>query len=162
MRSAPIEILKLYYELCLPSIVGKQKWRMNHAHIGIRTLTTVADEALVALIIENNIEEWIVLSKGGTIEAKNRLTLYTHGGHDARGTRKGWSLEGRKRYNYLHNEIKKLRKMDAASNIDNKLKELWKKGTLTVPNKDSTVSDQDGNNVGKKDEVFEPVFDFDD
>ena len=62
---------------------------MNHAHIGIRTLTTVADEALVALIIENNIEEWIVLSKGGTIEAKNQLTLYTHGGHDARGTRKG-------------------------------------------------------------------------
>ena len=52
--------------------------------------------------------------------------------------------------------------MDAASNIDNKLKELWKKGTLTVPNKDLTVSDQEGNNVGQKDEVFEPVFDFDD
>ena len=55
-----------------------------------------------------------------------------------------------------------MRKLDDASIIDNKLKELWKKGTQTVPNRDDTVSEKNGHHVGQHDEVFEPVFDFDD
>ena len=41
---------------------------MNHSRVGIKTLTTVADEALVALILENNLEEWLVIAAGGEVE----------------------------------------------------------------------------------------------
>ena len=36
------------------------------------------------------------------------------------------------------------------------------KGVQTVPNRDDTVSDQDGHHIGQQDKVLEPVFDFDD
>ena len=90
-----VEVYKLYCELLYPVVVGKQKWKMNHCHIGIKTLTTVADEALVALLLENNIEEWVVLAKGGEINAMQRKTKYTHGGPGKNGTKKGgvWKVE---------------------------------------------------------------------
>ena len=119
-----VELYKLYCELLYPVIMGKQKWKMNHRAIGIKVLTMVADEALIALLLENNIEEWLDLANGGTIDGTNRKTLYTHGGQDATGTKKGWSLEGRLRYNTLHAEVKKVRNDKDANVTDESLKSL--------------------------------------
>lgn len=158
---ASIEVVKLYSELCYPVIVGKQQWKVNHMHIGINTLLTVADEAIIALVIENNIKEWMLVGNGGEIDSKKRLTLYTHGGVDAKGTRKGWSLDGRLRYNFLHQEFKKMRGHDDADSIDAKLKELWKEEGSGKRNNRINDSNTD-RNMAQLEENFEPVFDFDD
>ena len=86
-----IELYKLYCEICYPAIVGKQKWKVNHKHIALRTLVTVADEALVALILENNMEEWMMLAKGETIDSKNRKTMYTFKLQESTGQKSRWS-----------------------------------------------------------------------
>ena len=151
---------KLYAELCYPYIVGKQKWKLNHMHISLTTLTTVADEAIVALILENNIEEWIMLAKGESIQNDNRKTLYTHGGTDSKGTKKGWSLKGRKRYNQLHREVKEIRNHDNSESVDEQLKSIWNKKN----SRNSTTQPLNGEDEGAREELeeeFEPAFDFD-
>ena len=157
-----VEVYKLYCELFYPSIIGKQKWKMNHCHIGIKTLTTVADEALVALLLENNIEEWIILANRGTINAMDRKTKYTHGGPGRNGTKKGWSLEGRKRYNTLHGEVKAVRNDQNATVTDESLKRLW--STAVIPRSLRHVAQDDESTQATEsmEQEFEPVFDFDD
>ena len=151
---------KLYCELCYPVIVGKQKWKMNHTQIGIKTLTTVADEAFVALVLENNVEEWIILAEGGNINSKRRKTLYTHGGTDAKGTRRGWSLEGLKRYNIIHKELKEVRNEVNSDIVDMQLKLKWKE-EINRPLSRHHEANENGNEEQEVDS-FEPVFDFDD
>ena len=156
-----LEEYKLYCELCYPGIVGKQKWKLNYCHVAIKTLTTVADEALVALLLENNIEEWVSIAKGGTIPANGRKTLYTHGGRGAVHTKKGWSLEGRQRYNTLHAEVKKVRNDTSANVSDESLKRAWN------PNNSQTQrnvqQDDESTQLSERmEEEFKPAFDFDD
>ena len=155
---ASLEIFKRYCEICLPVIVGRQHWKMNHAVVGVRALATVADESLIAIILENNIEEWMQLARGGKINPKNRLTLYTHGGTDSKGRKKGWSLNGLKRYNELHGQVKTERSSDNADEIEEQLKELWKKERYAQGIEARTQDRMEQ----EEEEVFEPVFDFDD
>ena len=157
-----LEVYKLYCELLYPVIVGKQKWKMNHCHIGIKTLTTVADEALVALLLENNIEEWVDLAKGGTINAMERKTKYTHGGPGKNGTKKGWSLEGRQRYNTLHGEVKSIRNDRNVNITDESLKRLW--STVNIPRslRRAAQDDESTQATETMEQEFEPAFDFDD
>ena len=154
--TAPMKTFKRYCELCLPVIVGKQHWKMNRAMVGIRALATVADEALIAIILENNINEWIELARRGKINTKKRLTLYTHGGTDSKGRKKGWSLNGLKRYNTLHEEVKIERRAENADGIEECLKEMWKTERFA---KGTTRSSQEGSG---EEEIFEPHLDFDD
>ena len=133
---------------------------MNHSRVGIKTLTTVADEALVALILENNLEEWLVIVAGGEIQKHARLTLYTHGGKSGKATKKGWSLDGRKRYNTIHSEVKEVRNEDSFSRVDQELKTLW---TMELKKPVQDVEDANGDGLVEDDDGdFEPAFDFDD
>ena len=159
--TAPIAIFKRYCELCLPIIVGKQQWKINHTAVGVRALTTVADEALIALVLENNIEEWVGLAQGRPVDPKNRLTLYTHGRLNAKAGKKGWSLEGRKRYNVLHAEVKQERTGQEADTIDESLKEMWKRnknGDLSA----SVSATAEEIEREKEEDEFQPVYEFDD
>ena len=157
-----VEVYKLYCELLYPVIVGKQKWKMNHCHIGIKTLTTVADEALVALLLENNIEEWVVIAKGGEINPMERKTKYTHGGPGQNGTKKGWSLEGRKRYNKLHGEIKTIRNDRNANVTDESLKRLWSSVNIPRTLRPAAQDEESTQATDAMEQEFQPVFDFDD
>ena len=164
MRSkAPLLILRRYHELCLPIIVGKQHWKINHANIGVRSLVTTADEALMALVLENNIEEWVVLARGGEINGRQWLTLYTHGGQDAKGTWKGWSLQGRKRFNKLFQEVKVECNAATVNNIEERLKVIWKCTTYTsVLQMDTMSTDISSQDTEREEEEFQPAFNFDD
>lgn len=152
---------KLYCELCYPSIVGKHRWKINHSRVGIKTLTTVADEAIVALVLENNIFEWLHLAEGKEVDTKHRLTLYTHGGRDGSGTRKGWSLEGRRRYNVVHNELKEIRNRGGSTRLDDALKQMWMDESH-CPNSTGDNGGIDNDEYDRVEESFEPAFDFDD
>ena len=74
--------------MCYPTMVGNQKWKIRHTEGLLRTLITEADEALAAVIFENNFEEWDMLARGLEIDKNKRLTRYTHGGGGI-----GWSKE---------------------------------------------------------------------
>ena len=151
---------KLLCELSYPCIVGKHQWKINHSRVGIKTLTTVGDEPLIALILENNIKEWLHVARGGEVDNKKRLTLYMHGGLNGSGTRKGWSLEGRQRYNTIYGEVKAIRNSAGTTRLDEELKELWLKEA-----KEGEGTAQNSGDEGEVDEVeertFEPAFDFD-
>jgi hypothetical protein len=162
-RIGTVEQYKLYCELCYPSIVGKSIWKRNLCRVGIKTLTTVADEALVALILENNIQEWIFIARGGSIENnQGRRTLYTHGGEDGKSTKKGWSLAGRIRYNTIHEELRTIRDdLPSSDVVDDELKQLWTNEMIALP----TVSNNnEGNSLDGEagEREYEPVFNFDD
>ena len=156
-----LEQYKLHCELCYPCIVGKHRWKINHSRVGIKTLTTVGDESLIALILENNINEWLFVARGGEVDNKRRLTLYTHGGMDGSGTRKGWSLEGRQRYNSIYVEVKAIRSRTGTTRLDEELKQLWSneasdEGENTMNNENEGEADQ------TEEQTFEPAFDFED
>ena len=50
-------------------------------------------------MLENNCKEWIEKAKGKKIGKDSQLTKYTNLGIRHNGTRKGWSLQGLKRFN---------------------------------------------------------------
>ena len=163
LRSAgTVEQYKMYCELCYPSIVGKYMWKMNHSRVGIKTLLTAADEAIVALVLENNISEWIYLAEGNELEGRKRMTLYTHGGKNGSETRKGWSLEGRQRYNKIYSELKEIRNKPGTTRMDEQMKQMWL-NELNAQNISAAANSTVDENAHDRDEqTFEPAFDFDD
>ena len=90
----------------------------------LKSLVTEADEALAAVILENNFEEWDMLARGLELDKENRQTRYTHGGkEDVEGPKKGWSLEGKQQYNTMFDAIAKLRKdADYGENLESEKK----------------------------------------
>ena len=122
-----VSALKLYAEMCYPSMVGKQQWKVQHCHVALTALVTVANEALAALIVENNFKEWVkrATTPLDDIDMKNRQTKYTHGGVDAKGTKKGWSIEGRMRFNAFYDEIKRARNTERNKSKEEELTEIW-------------------------------------
>ena len=121
--------MQLLAEICFPPLVGKQRWKVRHQHCALSSLLTEADEALAYLIIENNFVEWKMKVKGLEIEDDNRQTKYTHGGLDAKTTKKGWSLDGRKRYNKFFDEIYNARSSSWCKTLEDGLMDLWKQGS---------------------------------
>lgn len=158
-----IEAFQLFAEICYPQLVGKQKWKVRHQHCALSSLLTEADEALAALILENNFLEWKMKAKGLAINKDQRLTKYTHGGVDAKGTRKGWSLEGRERFNILFDEIDRLRKSVDCKTLEKNLMEGWKKGMTGGKRKRGLDDDGINENVAQRalevrEEHFRPRF----
>ena len=161
------DALRVFAEICFPALVGKQAWKVNHMQVIYRTFVTVADEALAILILENNYMEWIDIAKGFKINKQHRLTKYTHGGMDAKGTKKGWSLDGRMRFNSIYDAIKEARKQPGTKEMEEKLRDMWggRDGNngvrtgLIEGHEDAEPTDQQRLRL---EEAFQPRYDFDD
>ena len=119
------EMFRLCAELCFPWMVSKQTWKNNHQHVAISSLITIADEALALLILENNYLEWMELAKGKEIDKDTRLTKYTHGGINSDGTKKGWTLEGKLRFNYIFDATKKERDKRNSKQMEAHIQKIW-------------------------------------
>ena len=94
-------------------------------------------------------------SKGRKRRKKTR-TLYTHGGINPDGTKRGWTAEGIKRYNAIMRKTKEFRQDRRYVGMEEEVRKRWRekcKQTLTSPNR----STEEGN-----DEVTEePLTEFD-
>ena len=122
--------------MCYPTMVGNQKWKIRHTEGLLRTLITEADEALAAVIFENNFEEWDMLARGFEIDKNKRLTRYTHGGEESGGARKGWSIEGKERYNDMFDAIDRLRRnSNYGENLEMELNRLWLENSRSLKRK---------------------------
>ena len=151
----------LYCEMCYPVMVGKQKWKVRHADCLLRSLVTEADEALAAVILENNFEEWKLLSRGFEIDKDARKTKYTHGGKDnSEGTRKGWSLEGKQRYNHMFDAISRLRQdQNHGEKLESDMNKIWKNTSRANKRKRTDdINAEEEERRKEKEENFKPRF----
>ena len=97
---------QLLCEICFEPMMSREQWKLNHSKIAISTLLTVSDEAFALLTLENNVEEWMELAvKGQDAVKKGDKTKYTSVGMNKDGTKKGWSLEGKKRFNEIYDAV---------------------------------------------------------
>ena len=112
-------------------------------------------------MLENNIEEWVGLAQGRPVDPKNRLTLYTHRGLNAKAGKKGWSLEGRKRYNVLHAEVKQEQTGQEADSINESLREMWKRNKNGEISASGSATAEEIDREKEEDE-FQLAYEFDD
>ena len=157
------ELFKLCAEICFPCLVSKTTWKNNHQHVVLSKLITIADESLALLILENNYLEWIELAKGNKVDRKApRLTKYTHGGTNRDGTKKGWSLEGKIRFNEVFDEIQVQRDKRLSKEMEVNIKELWyNRNPNHVNNSASNSSADGGSNTAMEEAAYVPRTDFD-
>ena len=158
------ELFKLCAEICFPCLVSKTTWKNNHQHVVLSKLITIADESLALLILENNYLEWIELAKGNEVDRKApRLTKYTHGGNNRDGTKKGWSLEGKIRFNKVFDEIQVQRDKRSSKEMEVQIKECWYNinPNNNVSNSGSNSTADNGNNTAMEEAAYIPRTDFD-
>ena len=81
---------------------------------------------------------------------------------DGSGTRKGWSLKGRQRYNTIYGEVKAIRNSAGTTRLDEELKELWLKQAKKGEQSTAQNSENEEEVDEREERTFEPAFDFDD
>ena len=126
--SATYEEFKVLAELCLSSVISSASWKANFSRVKLSNLLTVADEALALIVLENNVEEWIAQVEGKEQEKpskKRKLTRYTGKGRKIDGTKKGWSMEGKRRYNLIFDEVVKNRNGEFSKSRETDLLKDW-------------------------------------
>ena len=122
------EELKLCAELCFSNVKARDFWKNNCRMVPLSKFVTVSDEALTLLILENNCEEWIAqvqLKETQNPAKKRRLTRYTGKGRKIDGTKKGWTLEGKKRFNEIFDVIITQRNLETSKSRESNLMKDW-------------------------------------
>ena len=120
--------MKIFVELCVSSVISYESWSLNCTRISLSNFVTMADEALALLILENNVKEWIeqVEKKEGEKPAKKRrLTKYTGMGRKIDGTKKGWSLEGKMRFNAIFDVVQRDRSSETSKQREENMMKDW-------------------------------------
>ena len=127
-REGRKEDFKVLCEIGFAPMVSKDSWKLNHAEVDISTLLTVADEAFALLTMENNIDEWMKIEVHGKDSVqRGELTRYTSQGTNRDGTKKGWTLEGKKRFNDLYDAVFLARGTRVSDEKEMWVKSEWKK-----------------------------------
>ena len=119
---------KMIVDLCYKQMVHSQHWKRNHCDLEISGILQVADEALALLVLENNYKEWIEVANGRSVDKNERLTKYTNKGLRHNGTKKGWSIDGMKRFNTMFNTLKLERTKEVSKERENSLMQEWSTG----------------------------------
>ena len=89
---------------------------------------------------------------------KKTRTLYTHGGINADGTKKGWTIEGIKRYNVIMRKTKGYRLDERYTGMEEEVKNRWRdENRKLITSLNERV--QEGN--GEDEEAEEPLTEFD-
>ena len=150
---------KMIVSVAFPPMVSCKHWKRNRGELEVSNLLTVSDESLALIALENNHEEWIDLAMGKELDKKKRKTKYTHAGQRKDGTRKGWSLEGRKRFNMIFTAIKTKRDRAMSREREERLLKEWRKEDSKK--KDSTDGTNQAVDKNNEEEQYVPMTDFD-
>ena len=122
------EEFKMLAEIGFVPMVARDEWKRNHTIVNLSKLVTIADEAFALVTMENNINEWMkeaVLGKDAVKRGEH--TRYTSQGRNKDGTKKGWTLEGKKRYNELFDSVVAARQGTATQERETWLRNEWRK-----------------------------------
>ena len=120
---------KILCELAFEPMVSREKWKLNHIDVNVSALLTVSDEAFALLTFENNIDEWLMGLKytKEEFDSKGQHTKYTSLGSNKDGTKKGWTLEGKMRFNEIYDAVVLQRRGARAKEMETKVREEWRK-----------------------------------
>ena len=118
-EEATNEIWKEYVDLCVCPTIGLQTFKSKHKIHLLSEFVTPYDEGFAILTLENNLEEWIFQSLNEEGNGNN-MTLYTAKGYRENGNKKGWSIDGLKRFNKICEKIEEVRE-----HAISKQKEQW-------------------------------------
>ena len=135
------EEFQLLCEICFEPMMSREQWKLNHSKIAMSTLLTVSNESFSLLTLENNIEEWMESAvKGQDAVKRGEKTKYTSVGMNKDGTKKSWSLEGKKRFNEIYDAVVRERASQRS-----KTREKWLIGEWSKTCKDAGRRNKAGN-----------------
>ena len=106
------DVWKVLVDICLQASVNSNVWKKNYKGNELSSFVTPYDETFALLALENNYEDWIylVLNDGKREKGKD-LTLYNiRGKSKPDRNRKGYSLQGKKRFNAILKVVVEQRK----------------------------------------------------
>ena len=139
---------KMCAEICMIPMVERSRWRANHKKVPLSQIVTVSDEAFGVLVMENNLEDWIAeitpKKEGEEPHKRGSLCKYTKpvklrgGAIENKGVsmNRGWSIEGRERYNKIYDIVKEQRGRKRSADKETWMMNQW--------------SDETGNTDGKR------------
>ncbi len=131
-----VEAYRTFFDVFQPCATKKTNWERqisrgdpNDERSEDMILCTVSDEAFALLLLENSYDRWCDLyfnNKGALLQRRGKkgrdvesdvAPKYTRGGikystNDATGMEKGWSQEGKRRFNELYDSVKQDRKQN--------------------------------------------------
>ena len=122
-------VVNTFFKTIVPNTI----WNRNHSNIALSLFFTVADETFALLCLENSVEEWseqIEKTETKNTRRKKGDKLKWTGPSKAtnnRGAKRGWSIEGRERYNELFMAIVNERKKKESKSLEDSLLETLKK-----------------------------------
>ena len=129
-RGQDTEVFESLAKVCLQSILPRKKWLSNFDKKTISDFVTIADEALAYLVLENNFIDWMKIASNEVEDNKKRKreTKYTllNVKGNSRGSKKGWSVEGKERYNEYFDSITEARKRESVKVMEVELLNKWK------------------------------------
>ena len=126
------EVFEKIALVCFQSVLPRKVWLSNFDKKVLSSYMTVADEALAYLILENNFVDWLKIAKKEVEDVKKRrkqtkytMVAVTGGPRGASAFRKGWSYEGKVRYNEYYDLIEKRREVVGVIAMEKEVLESW-------------------------------------
>lgn len=124
-----LEVFEKLAKICFESVLPRKVWLSNFDKKPLSQYMTIPDEALAYLILENNFTDWVRIAKKEVEDTKKRkrdtkFTMVTSGARA--NLRKGWSLQGKLRYNQYFDVIQLARKRGGVQEMENELLEDWR------------------------------------
>ena len=151
----------LFVDTVLVSMIGKTKWKKNFLNRKFSRYSTIADEAIALLIVENIAPD--LMSILNTENSRSQLMIsrktskakFTKSRKDSmKGTQHGWSEEGIKRYNMLFMETKKERERESAKDLEGDLMKYFK---IHEDSGDEMDEEEDNEECDVNPEYVDPV-----
>ena len=116
------ETFHAFAQIVMPSVTGKMLFRRDAGQILLSAFTTVQDEALGMLCLENNFLKWEYMIKHGTDNegAKRMKTKYASlaNAKDAKQHVRWWTKEAVERYHELVKVVLEKRAVSSIHNLE--------------------------------------------
>ena len=143
------QVFQKIAEVCFQSVLPWKVWLSNFDKKPLSKYLTVADEALVYLILENNFVDWLKISKKLVLDTKKRKrdTKYTmllvQGGAGRGGVKKGWSTAGKEQYNAYFDVVEKARKDSGVKEMELELVQVWQDSECDLNQEKDIIKEED-------------------
>ena len=139
-------------------MISRETWKMNRGEVNVGNLLTVADETFALLTMENNINEWMHIEVHGKDSiTRGELTRYISQGSNSDGTKKGWTLEGKKRFNELYDDVVLKRGTRVSDMKEVWAKNEWKK-EMSNKRRRQTIGENEGDDDAAQAQIEEETF----
>ena len=149
---------KLLCEIGFEPMISRETWKMNRGEVNVGNLLTVADETFALLTMENNINEWMHIEVHGKDSiTRGELTRYISQGSNSDGTKKGWTLEGKKRFNELYDAVVLKRGTQVSEMKEVWAKNEWKK-EMSNKRRRQTIGENEGDDDAAQAQIEEETF----